>query len=178
MMQAGQAVEKDVEHLSELVIGEDPFGTERLWQHMHRRLFFPATGVYACAISGIDIALWDIKGKALGLPVHTLLGGPVRDKVVCYPHCQAHTTDELVANCVSHVEQGWKFVRFGQPDNEGRHGAVAGTLDPMKSVDVAVEQIARVREAIGPDVNITFDVHTRLDTAHAANLCRQVERCS
>ena len=176
MILAGQAVAKAVEHLSELVIGQDPFATERLWQHMFRRGFFPASGVYSCAISGIDIALWDIKGKALGLPVHQLLGGPVRDKVVCYPHCQAASTDALVANCVSHVEQGWKFVRFGQPDNDGRHGAVAGTLDPAKSVAVAVDQIARVREAVGPDVKITFDVHTRLDTAHAATLCRRVEQ--
>ena len=176
MILAGQAIAKAVEHLSELVVGEDPFATERLWQHMFRRGFFPAQGVYACAISAIDIALWDIKGKALGLPVHTLLGGPVRDKVVCYPHCQAASTDALVANCVSHVEQGWKFVRFGQPDNDGHHGAGTGTLDPMRSIDVAVEQIGRVREAVGPDVNITFDVHTRLDTAHAATLCRRVEQ--
>ena len=176
MILAGQAVAKAVEHLSELVIGEDPFATERLWQHMFRRGFFPAQGVYACAISAIDIALWDIKGKALGLPVHKLLGGPVRDKVVCYPHCQAASIDALVANCVSHVEQGWKFVRFGQPDNDGHHGAGTGTLDPMRSIDVAVEQIGRVREAVGPDVNITFDVHTRLDTAHAAALCRRVEQ--
>ena len=173
---AGQAVAKAVEHLSELVVGEDPFSTERHWQHMFRRTFFPAQGVYASAVSAIDIALWDIKGKALGLPVHKLLGGPVRDKVVCYPHCQGASTEELVANCVSHVEQGWKFVRWGQPDNEGRHGATAGVLDPARAVGVAVEQMALVREAIGPDVQIAFDVHTRLDTPHTVNLCRQVER--
>ena len=137
MILAGQAIEKAVDHLSELVVGEDPFSTERLWQHMFRRGFFPAQGVYACAVSAIDIALWDIKGKALGLPVHVLLGGPVRDKVVCYPHCQAPSTDELVANCVDHVERGWKFVRWGQPDNDGRHGATAGVLDPSRSVAVA-----------------------------------------
>ena len=176
MILAGQAVAKAVEHLSELVVGEDPFATERLWQHMFRRGFFPAQGVYACAVSAIDIALWDIKGKALGLPVHRLLGGPVRDKVVCYPHCQAASTEALVANCVSHVERGWKFVRFGQPDNEGGHGAAGGTLDPATAVGVAVEQMARVREAVGPGVGIAFDAHTRLDTAHAVNLCRQVER--
>jgi galactonate dehydratase len=84
----GSAIEKAIEHLSEIVIGESPFSTERLWQHMYRGSFFPAGKVYSCAISAIDIALWDIKGKALGLPVYKLLGGPVRDKVICYPHSQ------------------------------------------------------------------------------------------
>ncbi len=176
MILAGGAVAKAVEHLSELVVGEDPFSTERHWQHMFRRPFFPAQGVYACAVSAIDIALWDIKGKALGLPVHKLLGGPVRDKVVCYPHCQGASTEDLVANCVSHVERGWKFVRWGQPDNAGRHGATAGVLDPARAVGVAVEQMALVREAVGPDIGIAFDVHTRLDTPQTVNLCRQVER--
>jgi L-alanine-DL-glutamate epimerase-like enolase superfamily enzyme len=82
----GAAIEKAIEHLSEIVVGQDPFATERLWQYMYRGSFFPAERVYNCAISAIDIALWDIKGKALGLPVYKLLGGPVRDRVVCYPH--------------------------------------------------------------------------------------------
>ena len=87
----GNAVASAIEHLSELVIGQDPFGTERLWQHMFRGGFFPADKVYCCAISAIDIALWDIKGKALGMPVYKLLGGPVRDKVVSYPaHAGQH----------------------------------------------------------------------------------------
>ena len=176
MVLAGRAVAEAVAHLSELIVGEDPFSTERHWQHMFRRGFFPASGVYSCAISAIDIALWDIKGKALGLPVHALLGGPVRDKVVCYPHCQAPSTEALVANCVDHVERGWKFVRWGLPDNSGLHGASEGVLDPVKAVDIGVEQMARVREAVGPDVHLCFDVHTRLDTAHAAAFCRRVEQ--
>ena len=177
MTLTGQAVAKAVEHLSELVIGEDPISTERLWQHMFRRGFFPAQGVYACAISGIDIALWDIKGKALGVPVYKLLGGPVRDKVVCYPHCSGRTTDELIADCVDHVERGWKFVRWGQPETGGELGNLdGGVLDPMKSVLMGEEQIARVRKAVGPDIQIAFDVHTRLDTHHVVNLCRRVEK--
>ena len=177
MTLTGQAVAKAVEHLSELVIGEDPLSTERLWQHMFRRGFFPAQGVYACAISGIDIALWDIKGKALGVPVYKLLGGPVRDKVVCYPHCSGRTTDELIADCVDHVERGWKFVRWGQPETGGELGNLdGGVLDPMKSVLMGEEQIARVREAVGSDIQIAFDVHTRLDTHHVVNLCRRVEK--
>ena len=153
MTRTGQAVGKAVEHLAELVIGENPLSTERLWQHMFRRNFFPAQGVYSCAISAIDIALWDIKGKALGVPVYKLLGGPVRDKVVCYPHCQGNSTDKLIKNCVDHVERGWKFVRWGQPETGGTlEVRETGVLDPMKSIEVGEEQMARVREAVGPDI--------------------------
>ena len=106
----GNAVASAIEHLSEFVIGQDPFSTERLWQHMFRGGFFPADKVYCCAISAIDIALWDIKGKALKMPVYKLLGGPVRDKVVSYPHTQGGTTEELVENSKRAVA-GWLEVR-------------------------------------------------------------------
>ena len=174
----GAAIEKAIEHLSEIVIGQDPFSTERLWQHMFRGSFFPANKVYTCAISAIDIALWDIKGKALDLPVYKLLGGPVRDKVICYPHTQGRTNEELVENCVRAVKEGWKFVRWGQPETGGvfEYRGNQGRLEPVKSIRIAEKQMALVREAIGPDIEICFDVHTRLDTAHAIALCKTLEQ--
>ena len=173
----GEAVEKAVEHLSELVVGQDPFSTERLWQHMFRGSFFPADGVYSCAISAIDIALWDIKGKAVGMPVYKLLGGPVRDKVVCYPHTQGSTNEELVANSVGAVEEGWKFVRWGLAETGPALQTVAGEesrLEPVEAIGITTEQMALVREAVGPEIQICLDVHTRLDTAHAISLCREL----
>jgi L-alanine-DL-glutamate epimerase-like enolase superfamily enzyme len=174
----GAAIEKAIEHLSEVVVGQDPFATERLWQRMYRGSFFPAERVYTCAISAIDIALWDIKGKALGLPVYKLLGGPVRDRVVCYPHTQGRTNEELVENCERAVKEGWKFVRWGQPETGGafEYRGIEGRLEPVKSIRIAEEQMALVREAVGPDVQICFDVHTRLDTAHSITLCRALEK--
>ena len=174
MIRWGAAIEKAVEHLSELVIGEDPFATERLWQHMFRGSFFPAEGVYSCAVSAIDIALWDIKGKAVGLPVYKLLGGPVRDKVVCYPHAGGGSTAELVESCQSLVDEGWKFVRWGQSET-GMADDGVGRLEPVESMRVSVEQMAAVREAVGPDVQICLDVHTRLDTAHVIAMCGDLE---
>jgi len=171
----GAAIEKAIEHLSEIVVGQEPFATERLWQHMYRGSFFPAERVYTCAISAIDIALWDIKGKALGLPVYKLLGGPVRDRVVCYPHNQGRTNEELVSNCEKVVREGWKFVRWGQPET-GEYIGGEGCLEPVKSIRIAEEQMAMVREAVGPDIQICFDVHTRLDTAHSIALCRALEK--
>ncbi len=171
----GAAIAKAIEHLSEIVVGQDPFATERLWQHMYRGSFFPAERVYTCAISAIDIALWDIKGKALGMPVYKLLGGPVRDRVVCYPHNQGRTNEELVSNCEKAVREGWKFVRWGQPET-GEYIGGEGRLEPVKSIRIAEEQMAMVREAVGPDIQICFDVHTRLDTAHSIALCRALEK--
>ncbi len=172
----GVAIANAVDHLSELVVGEDPFGTERLWQQMFRGNFFPADGVYSCAISAIDVALWDIKGKALDMPVYKLLGGPVRDKVVCYPHNEGKDMAELLENCQRTVDEGWKFVRWGQPESgtaDGRRGT--GILEPVESMRIAEEQMSRVRELVGPEIQICFDVHTRLDTAHVIALCKAFE---
>ena len=87
-----EAVIGAINHFKEVLVGQDPFRIEHLWQVMFRGGFFPAQRVLSSAISAIDIALWDIKGKALGVPIYELLGGRVRDKVVCYPHNQ---TDAL-----------------------------------------------------------------------------------
>ncbi len=173
----GNAVANAIQHLSQFVVGQDPFGTERLWQHMFRGSFFPADKVYCCAISAIDIALWDIKGKALGMPVYKLLGGPVRDKVVSYPHTQGKTTEELISNSKQAVADGWKFVRWGLPETGGEfeYQGMDGRLEPVASMRIAEEQTALLREAVGPDIQLCLDVHTRLDTAHSIALCKTLE---
>ena len=173
----GRAIGSAIDHLAELVVGADPWETERLWQEMFRSGFFPADKVYTCAISAIDIALWDIKGKSVDLPTYKLMGGPVRNKVISYPHTQGKTIDELVANSVAAVEAGWKFVRWGQPETGGEfEGSGISTLEPVESMKIAVEQMSAVREAIGPDIQMTFDAHTRLDTAHVVQMCKDLEQ--
>ena len=174
----GAAIGKAIDHLSQIVIGQDPFSTEKLWQHMFRGSFFPADKVYSCAISGIDIALWDIKSKALGMPLYKLLGGPVRDKVVCYPHTGGDNIAELIESCKRHIAEGWKFVRWHQPETGAsmRYVDNFNILEPVDSVRIAEEQIGTIRKEIGQDIQICFDVHTRLDTAHAVTLCRAVEQ--
>ena len=141
---------------------------------MFRRSFFPADKVYCSAISAIDIALWDIKGKAVGVPVYKLLGGPVRDKVVCYPHTQGATTAELVENCRRVQAEGWKFARWGLSDSGGSEGRT-GRLEPVEAIPLAEEQMAAVREAVGPSLQLCLDVHTRLDTTHVISLCKVLE---
>ena len=172
----GRAIMEAVDHLAEVVVGSDPWETERLWQLMFRGNFFPADRVYGCAISAIDIALWDIKGKSVDMPVYKLLGGPVRNKVVCYPHTQGATTEDLVQNCLDRVEEGWKFVRWGQPETSGRfEDSGTSLLEPVESMRLAVDQMSKVREAVGPEIQILLDAHTRLDTAHVVQMCKDLE---
>ncbi len=160
-----------IEHFKALLIGQDPMRTEHIWQWLFRGGFFPAQRILASAISAIDIALWDIKGKALNVPIYDLFGGRVRDKVVCYPHNVGHdmAVEPLVESCLATTEAGWKFVRWGLP-NEG------GRLEPRRAVKAAIAQFAAVREAVGDEIAICFDVHTRLDLADALRLCREVEQ--
>ena len=178
----GKAIKCAIEHLSDLVIGADPWETERLWQEMFRSGFFPADKVYTCAISAIDIALWDIKGKSVDKPVYKLLGGPVREKVVCYTHCQGRAKNELVENSLRAVDDGWKFVRWGQPetnesslDTNRDSKSNISILEPIKSIRIAVEMMRDVRKAVGAEIQICFDVHTRLDTAHVVQMCKELE---
>ena len=142
-----------VDHLGELVIGRDPWETERLWQDMFRSGYWPADKVYCCAMSAIDIALWDIKGKAVNLPVYKLLGGPVREKVICYPHIRGTNPEQIIEGSKRAVDEGWKFVRWGQPDPLGdfKPGRIS-TLEPDESMRVAVDLMGAVREAVGPEI--------------------------
>jgi galactonate dehydratase len=171
----GAAIEQAVAHLSEIVIGQDPWATEKIWQQMFRGGFFPADKVYACAISAIDIALWDIKGKSVDLPVYKLLGGPVRDKVICYPHTDGPTVEVLADNCKQLVDDGWKFLRWGLWPAGEFAAKGHGILEPLESMKIAVEQMSCVRETVGPDIQICFDVHTRLDTTHVIQMCKDLE---
>ena len=169
----GKAVTGAIEHLSQLVIGEDPWSTETLWQEMFRSNFFPADRVYTCAISAIDIALWDIKGKSVDKPVYKLLGGPVRNRVVCYPHIAGSSIEELIAAAREVHEQGWKFVRWHLPSSDESFPE-PGVLEPRESINIAIESVAAVRDAL-PDIEICLDVHTRLDTTHSIQLCQALE---
>lgn len=166
-----RAVEGALEHFASVLVGEDPFRIEHLWQLLFRGGFFPARHAVAAAMAGVDIALWDIKGKALGVPVYELLGGRVRDSVVCYPHNGGHPGDvsTLVESCRRSVAEGWKFVRWGLP-------AGGAAFEPRAMVRLALEQFAAVREAVGDDIEMLLDVHTRLDLPEAVWLCREAER--
>ncbi|MBT3267995.1 galactonate dehydratase [Candidatus Poribacteria bacterium] len=162
------AVSETVLRLKRWLVGEDPFRTEHLWQVMFRGAFFPGGNVLSSAISAIDLALWDIKGKALDQPLYNLIGGLCRDKVVCYPHNGGGSIDALVESCRRSVDEGWKFVRWGVE-------ADAGVLEPSAATRRTVAQFDAVRGALGDDLELLIDIHTRLDPPDAIRLCRELE---
>jgi len=164
------AVIGGIEHFKPLLIGMDPFRIEHIWQMLFRGGFFPAQRILTSAIGAIDMALYDIKGKALGVPVYELLGGLAREKVVCYPHNRGHqmAIEPLVASCLETKEEGWKFVRFGLPQT-------GDILEPRPAVLASIAQLHAVREAVGDEIEICFDVHTRLDLPDALWLCQEAE---
>jgi len=158
-----------IEHILPDLIGRDPLNIERIWQELFRGYFFPGGRINMAAQSAIDIALWDIKGKALGQPVHMLLGGQLRDKVACYTGVGGRTPEESAEAGKRKVEQGWKYLRMSAMDRDG-------VLEPALSVNDAVEHFAAVREAVGPEIHLCIDVHTRLDTPDTIRLGRELEK--
>lgn len=165
-----RAVSGMVESLGEAIVGEDPLRTEHLWQVMFRGGFFPLGRIACAALSAIDIALWDIKAKHFDVPLYRLLGGPVREKVVCYAHIRGESSTELADEARKKVDAGWGFVRF---DPRGEADGV--TFEPAAAVRRCVKDFAAIRHAVGDDIEICVDVHTRLDPADAISLCRRFE---
>src|SRR3954468_1242764 len=156
--------------LRTLLVGADPLRNEHLWQLMSRGGVFPADRIMGAAIAAVDIALWDIKGRALGVPVHELLGGLVRERVTCYTHVGPENgdTEAVLANGQARIAEGWRHLRFVVPD-EGE------LLEPRRAARAAVEQMVALRDALGDSVELLLDVHTRLDPPEAAMLCRELE---
>jgi L-alanine-DL-glutamate epimerase-like enolase superfamily enzyme len=158
-------------HLRAILVGQDATRIEHLWQLMSRSGFFPADRFLSSAISAVDVALWDIAGKALGVPVHRLLGGKVRDWVPCYAHVPGEDgpLDAFVAACRELAGQGWRHLRFAVPTPG------APVVEPRGSVRAAIERFHAARDAVGDDVEIIIDVHTRLDPPDALLLCHELE---
>jgi L-alanine-DL-glutamate epimerase-like enolase superfamily enzyme len=157
------------DHIRQQIVGEDASRIEHLWQLMFRGGFFPAGNVVGSAMSAVDIALWDIRGKAFGVPTYELLGGLVRDKVICYPHNQC---DNGLEPFIEHAQQtaaeGWKFVRFHLPSR-------GDLLEPRQAIRDAVQWVEAIRKNLGDDIEICLDVHTRLEPSQAIELAHALQ---
>ena len=144
-----------IEQCAQMLIGEDPFRIEHLWQYLYRGMFYPPGREKLHGLGALEMALWDIKGKALGVPIYELLGGLVRDKVVCYPHNVGHALEiePLVESCLKSKAEGWKFVRWGLPQD-------GNILEPRQAVLASIKQFQAVREAVR-------DAHANLEALAA-----------
>ncbi len=166
----GEGGSKDtVEQCGRMLIGEDAARTERLWQLMFRGFFYPAGREKLHALGGLDVALWDIKAKALGVPLYQLLGGQSRDYIECYSTGFPFkgSIGETARAC---IQAGFRAYRTDAAGPDER-----GVFDARHAVDVTFEKCRQIREAIGPDGGWAIDFHTRLDRADAVRLATLIE---
>lgn len=144
-----------VEELSDYLIGKDPRRIEEHWTVLYRSGFYRGGGIHMSALAGIDQALWDIKGKALGTPVHDLLGGRVRDRIKVYSWIGGDRPAELADQARAAVERGFSAIKMNGPEE-------LQYLDSRNKVEKVVANVAAVREAVGPDIGIGVDFHGRV----------------
>ena len=168
------ATVKAIEDFSEWLIDRDPLGIEGLWQLMFAGSRFPGGSVVNAAISGIEHALWDIKGKALGVPVYQLIGGKCRDKVRVYQGVGGATPEELADNALMLIEtHGYTALKMFPFQGGDSLWQDAGVAAVMKGAEARMRAI---REAVGDEVDIGLDAHAQVfSPAVALALCRTLE---
>ena len=177
---------------SRQIIGRDPFQSQLIWQDLYKGTFWGQNGgpVVFAAMSAIDIALWDIKGKALGVPVYQLLGGKVRESLRCYASqlqfgwydkkTPAVTIEDYKRSARTAVDEGYDAVKydfftFDEADGHRYSHEDTTRLLPHKYVDMVRRRFAAVREEVGPEVDIIMENHSSVDVQSAVQLGEAVK---
>jgi mannonate dehydratase len=174
------------------LIGRDPRNTEDTWHYFYRGVYWRRGAVSMAAVSAIDMALWDIKGKALNTPLYNLIGGKSRQRVMVYCHANGKNTDEAIEKAGKEIEKGFKAVRIqsGVPGIEHAYGVAKGNIpyepahkgvpaeeywDTPKYLNFIPSVFEKAREAFGNDVHLLHDVHHRCTPIEAARLAKELE---
>jgi galactonate dehydratase len=159
-----------VHDLKDSIIGSDPMQVTHHWQSMWVHAFFRGGPILGSAISGIDHALWDLRGKLLGLPVYKLLGGPTDPEGVRgYYHARAGTRDQLIELRASAEKLGVTAFKTGLPSQTYEW------IDTHAKIDRAIKQLQMLREILGPDIDIACDFHAKTSPAVASIILREIE---
>ncbi|MBT9493192.1 MAG: galactonate dehydratase [Paucibacter sp.] len=163
-----RTVETAVQEFAPYLIGQDPARINDLWQVMYRGGFYRGGAILMSAIAGIDQALWDIKGKALGVPVYQLLGGLVRDKMKVYSWVGGDRPADVIEDI--------KRLRLGGFDTFKMNGSEEmGLIASAAQVDAAVGRIAEIRAAFGNEIEFGIDFHGRIGAPMAKVMLRELE---
>ena len=157
-----------VAEMADYLIGKDPDAIEDHWSVLYRGGFYRGGALHMSALAGIDQALWDIKGKRLGQPVHKLLGGPVRERMRVYGWIGGDRPAELIAGARALAAKGFTAVKLLATEE-------VGFLDSHAKLDAAVARIAALREAMGPEFGIAVDFHGRLHRGMAKVLAKELD---
>lgn len=168
----GEGGSKDmIEQCAQMLIGEDPFRIEHLWQYVYRGMFYPPGREKLHALGAIEMALWDLKGKALKVPVYELLGGATRDFVECYATgfrpSNAKTDEGRARDC---IEAGFRAYRIGPTGGNGEE-----PFDYYENVKKTIEHCQRIDEAVGGSGHWAIDLHTRFDLTDGLKICSALE---
>jgi galactonate dehydratase len=175
---ANRTIIAALREVGDFLQGEDPGQIEAIW-HKHLRAFtyVGTRGATTAMISGIDIALWDLKAQTLGVPIYELLGGAVRDTIPLYTHFQyATTVEQMVENAVAEVARGSTAIKTDP-------FMAAGGLSNVRYVDGQIERsventgvamIAAIRDAVGPDIEVLIDAHALYNVPTAVRLANRL----
>ena len=163
-----ETVRTAVAQLSELLIGEDPLRIEDHWQVMTKGSFYRGGPILSSAVSGLDQALWDIAGKSLGVPVHQLLGGHVRDRIRMYGWVGGDEPSEVADAISAQLAVGLTAVKMNA---SGRMGAIAS----VAQIDGVVQRVAAARSVLGDNRDVAVDFHGRFTLADARRVAPLLE---
>lgn len=157
-----------VTEMSDYLIGKEAGDIEDIWQVLYRGGFYRGGPVLTSAISGIEQALWDIKGKALGVPIYELMGGSVRHKMRTYVWVGGDRPENVAKAARERLEQGYTAVKMNATDE-------LGWIDSHAKVERAVARVAAIRDELGNSMEIAIDFHGRAHVAMARILMKELE---
>lgn len=165
------AVMGAIAHFQNNLIGKDPRQIGALWQDMYRGQYFEGGRVLTAAISAIDIALHDIKGKALGVPVYELLGGKQRDYVDCFASLRFSNRDELMEKARILIREGWNVLRLAPAEYEAASEPI---FEPRESIATMADWLIQLRKELGTKPTIGIDYHHRLSSAETFSFMQRM----
>ncbi len=180
------------DHIIPCIIGRDPFQTEDIWQYLYRGPYWRRGPVTMSAIAAVDVALWDIKGKALNTPVYNLLGGKSREGLLVYCHANGKDLDHALEDVAHHIDLGYKAIRIqsGIPGLASTYGVAKGPggYEPAERglpseaawatepyLRYVPQLFAKAREQFGEEIHLLHDCHHRLTPIEAARLGKELE---
>lgn len=163
-----RTVEQAIHTLSETLIGQDPLAVEHLWQILYRHGFWRGGVVLNSALAALDQALWDLRGKAWGVPVYRLLGGPTREHLRVYTHVGIYQPQLMIEDALRDVEDGYTAMKTGAWAGDSR-------LPEVERIAAFAERIGQLREAVGPKIDLMVDDHGRGRPASGVRLMQALE---
>ena len=181
------------DHVVPCLIGRDAHRIEDIWQYLYKGAYWRRVPVTMTAIAGVDMALWDIKGKIAGLPVYQLFGGAARESVMVYGHANGTTIEDTISAALEYQAQGYKAIRIqcGVPGMPSTYGVskdkyfyepadadlpTENVWNTSKYLRVVPELFKAAREALGWDVHLLHDIHHRLTPIEAGRLGKDLEQ--